>query len=247
MDKAVMSPLLRRPFSIAGLRRGANHVDFDILGRVIGAGTAWLAARAIDDVVDVLGPFGRGFQPPAPGRIALMVAGGVGLPPVRWWGEVLSRAGVTCRAIYGAQSRELLPVEIVQEPSKKAQFLPCVGEFSRDGIPAVVTTDDGTCGMKGRVTDALSEVLRTGEANAPFAVYACGPERMLEGVAILCAQHGTPCHVAMERVMGCGMATCQSCVVPVVDTTARDGWRYALCCTEGPVFDSRQVLWAPPA
>lgn len=243
-DVCLASPMLRRPFSIAGLRRSADGSDIDVLGRVIGAGTAWLASRRAGDLVDVLGPLGRGFTPPADGATALLVAGGVGLPPVRWWAESLRRRGVACCAIFGAQTRALLPVEIIEEPRKFAAFSPCIAEFARDGVDAIVTTDDGTCGMKGRVTDALADVFRRDGGASRWAVYACGPEAMLESVAQLCEKHDVPCELALERVMGCGLATCQSCVVPVRDEHASEGWRYALCCTEGPVFDARRVLWS---
>ena len=78
---------------------------------------------------------------------------------------------------------------------------------------------------------------------AAFVVYACGPEPMLHAVARLCERHSIPCELALERVMACGLATCQSCVVKVSDHRAIDGWRYALCCTEGPVFDASRLLW----
>jgi dihydroorotate dehydrogenase electron transfer subunit len=80
---------------------------------------------------------------------------------------------------------------------------------------------------------------------APSAViYACGPEAMLRAVARLGLERGIATQVCMERVMACGMGTCQSCVVRVHDSSAEDGWRYRLCCTDGPVFDAREIVWA---
>ena len=127
-------------------------------------------------------------------------------------------------------------------PSAAGTATMCVEEFARVGTPAAVTTDDGSCGLRGRVTDAMKVLFDSSMARATN-VYACGPEPMLRAVAQLCAQQGVRCELAMERVMGCGMGTCQSCVVPVNDSTRAEGWRYALCCSEGPVFDARQVRW----
>lgn len=235
--------MLRRPFSIGGLRRGARGVEIDILGRVVGPGTAWLAARRRGDTVNILGPLGRSFSIPTGVSIPILVAGGVGLPPIRWLAEILGRAGIGPSFIYGAQSRDLLAVALCAEPSVEGKMSECIKEFAGLGIPAAITTDDGTCGLRGRVTDALARQLDACAGRAA-RVYACGPEPMLRAVAACCADRGVTCEVAMERVMGCGMATCQSCVVPVRDGASADGWRYALCCREGPVFDASTVIWS---
>ena len=235
--------MLRRPFSIGGLERGARGVEMKILGRVVGSGTAWLDARSPGDFISVLGPLGRGFTAPPRGATALLIAGGIGLPPIRWMAETLANTGVLCSAIVGAQRRSLLPVTLVDDPSATGSATNCVEEFARAGIPAAVTTDDGSCGMRGRVTDAMAAFFGTPMARETLRVYACGPEAMLRAVASLCAQQAVECELAMERVMGCGMGTCQSCVVPVTDSARAEGWRYALCCTEGPVFDARRIRW----
>jgi len=241
-----VGPTLRRPFSIAGLRRSEGECELDILGRVIGLGTEWLAELREGDAVDVLGPLGRGFTVPASTTQAILVAGGVGLPPIRWLGEELRRRGVPCLAIYGATTRSLLPITLIREPSHQVEATRCVDQFARHAIEAIVTTDDGTCGVAGRVTDAVVRFL---EANLRFVspglrVYGCGPEPMLRRLAGICGERGISCEIALERMMGCGMGTCQSCVVRVADPQAERGWRYALCCTEGPVFDAAVVQWS---
>lgn len=235
--------MLRRPFSIGGLRRGAGGVEIDILGRIMGPGTAWLASRRLGDAVNILGPLGRSFSIPTNGEMPILVAGGVGLPPIRWLAQTLGRAGMKPSFICGAQSRDLLAVELACEPPADGEMSECIKEFAGLGIPAAITTDDGSCGLRGRVTDALMRQLDACTGRA-VRVYACGPEPMLRAVADLCASRGVACEVAMERVMGCGMATCQSCVVPVRDGASAKGWRYALCCREGPVFDASAVIWS---
>lgn len=236
-------PMLRRPFSIGGLRRGGASVEIDFLGRVVGPGTRWLNERRPGDTVDLLGPLGHGFMPPQSGESALLVAGGIGLPPIRWLAERLAARGVSCDAIFGAQSADLIPLEIVQTPLPSGEMTPCAGEFARCGVLAAITTDDGSLGLRGRVTDAMKRYLDRSASSSLLRVYACGPEPMLRAIARLCSERALPCELAMERVMACGMGTCQSCVVPVLDAARAEGWRYALCCAEGPVFAGAAIRW----
>ena len=233
---------LRRPMSIAGLRRTGELCEVDLLGRVMGNGTEWLADRRVGDLVNFIGPLGRGFSTLSQGTRALLVAGGVGLPPIRWLGENLRKRGVTCDAVYGARTRELMPVKLLREPSREGEMAPCIEEFSREGINAAITTDDGTCGMKGHVVAAVRRYFDVVDASA-VSVYACGPEPMLRSLGAFCVDRGLPCEVALERMMACGMGTCQSCVVRVVDKTVASEWRYALACTDGPVFDAAELVW----
>jgi dihydroorotate dehydrogenase electron transfer subunit len=244
---AILNPqfsvMLRRPFSIAALRRSGHGCEIDLLGRVTGEGTAWLAARNPGDAVDVLGPLGHSFSMPPQGTRALLVAGGVGLPPIRWLGEELRKQNIACNAIFGAMTRDFLPVALLSEPPADGSSSLCVDEFARYGIKTVLTTDDGSCGMRGQVTDGLRRCCEEIGDLRCVHVYACGSVAMLQAVARFCAERGLPCEVAMERKMACGMGTCQSCVVPVADAAAESGWRYALCCTDGTVFNAADVLW----
>lgn len=236
------SAMLRRPFSVAGLARLENECRIEILGRVIGPATAWLAALKPGESVDLLGPLGRPFSIPDNGQHSVLIAGGVGLPPIRWLAEKLSKHGLKCESIVGARTRELLPVRIHEEPRADGQSTLCVAEFSRHGVPSSVTTDDGSCGLSGQVTRVLAARLRHFGGAGAIRVFACGPEAMLRAVGVICLEHGVRCELAMERVMGCGMGTCQSCVVRVREEASTLGWRYALCCTEGPVFDARVLI-----
>ena len=240
---ADLRPMLRRPFSIAGLRRTGTQCEIDILGRVVGVGTGRLATLVTGDVVDILGPLGRGFSAALPDKRVLLVAGGVGLAPIRWLGEKLRRDGMPCDSIYGARTRGLLPVALTETPSKHGALTLCVEAFAREGIRTAITTDDGTCGMRGRVTDRMVSYFDGCGDPSSIQVYACGPEPMLRAVGSLCVSRGIWCELALERMMGCGVGACQSCVVRVVDASSAEGWRYALCCTDGPVFDAAGVIW----
>lgn len=243
LHPASIPSVLRRPFSIAGMRRDKDQTEIEIIGCVVGPGTAWLDELDPGARVSIIGPLGRGFSWPPSGHHVLLIAGGVGLPPIRWWGEVLRQDNIECRAIYGAQRRDYLPITLSSEPSKAGDFTDCIEEFAREGITAAVTTDDGSCGLQGTVTDCMVRHITQSTLLGSVCVYACGPEPMLQKIGEICHEQGFDCELALERMMGCGMGTCQSCVVRVYDEHAAEGWRYALCCTEGPVFQSKQLIW----
>lgn len=239
----VASAMLRRPFSIGGMRRDSTTVEIDLLGRVVGPGTAWLDGRNPGDAISVLGPLGRPFMVPTPSHQALLVAGGIGLPPIRWQAEILRKNGVSCHAIFGARVRRFIPLSLSSAPTSDGEMTLCSEEFGRLGVPLAVTTDDGSIGLRGQVTHAMERFFSRVGQSTPLVVFACGPNPMLRAVGSMCTDRGVPCELAMERVMACGMGTCQSCVVPVMDPARKDGWRYALCCTEGPVFAADAVKW----
>lgn len=237
---------VRRPFSIGGLRRTADGVELSLLHRAIGIGTHWLARLQPGDTVNFLGPLGQPFRLPEPGRSpALLVGGGIGLPPLIWLAEALESAGVPAIAFCGSRSADLLPLTL--DPAidcASGSPAPFCHEFARSGVPGLVATDDGSLGAPGRVPDLLAAYLeRNPELAASAVVYTCGPERMMKAVADISGRAGLPCQVCLERMMACGMGTCQSCVVRVQDTQAPQAWRYRLCCTDGPVFDAADVIW----
>lgn len=239
-------PFTRRPFSIGGLRRSGDTSEIDLLYRVIGPGTTWMANLRPGQRVSVIGPLGKPFRVVDDAELSILVGGGIGLPPVMWLGGVIGQAGLKAVGVCGARSRGLLPITMEGAGARGAGGgvapLVSVPEFGR--IPVVVTTDDGSCGLKGTVIDGLRTVLADmAGLHARTVIYACGPEKMLRAVAGVAATERIPCQVCMERMMACGMGTCQSCVIRIRDDSTGDGWRYRLCCTDGPVFDADQVLW----
>jgi dihydroorotate dehydrogenase electron transfer subunit len=243
-------PLLRRAFSIAGLRRGIQSTEIDVVYRVVGAGTRWMESLRPDNQASVLGPLGNAFPIVKDKPQAWLVAGGVGLPPMLWLAEKLLAAGKEAIAFCGAQSRDLLALTL--DPS--AEFDPTASrpvtgaaEFARSAVPVVISTDDGSIGFAGRVGQAVEAYHEANPVSSDrLVVYTCGPEPMMHAVAEYCRVHDIECHVCVERNMACGLGTCQSCVVPVADDADRDGWSYRLCCTDGPVFDARRILWKEP-
>jgi dihydroorotate dehydrogenase electron transfer subunit len=164
-------------------------------------------------------------------------------------------AGRQAVAFSGALSRDLLPLTI--EPSAKppsgdeALASLVIEEFARHGIPSVVTTDDGSFGFRGFVTQALERYLDSPLAPGPLppVIYTCGPEPMMKRVAQIAAARGIDCQIAVERAMACGMGTCQSCCIRVKKSNPNQpplvgkDWCYRLACTDGPVFRGADLLW----
>jgi dihydroorotate dehydrogenase electron transfer subunit len=236
---------IRRPFSIAGLQRDGGRSEIEILHRAVGTGTRWLSRLRRGEPVSLLGPLGRPFEIPAGRHVAWLVGGGIGLPPLIWLARELHAIGRRAVAFCGARTADFMPLTRVREvPVSFDEGSLSYEEFAAAGVPVVACTDDGSLGAAARVPVMFAQYLKRHSQEAAAAeIYACGPEPMLRAVAKLGMEHGIPTQVCMERVMACGMGTCQSCVVRIHDASAEGGWRYRLCCTDGPVFDARAIVW----
>ncbi len=221
-------PLLRRPFSIFEIIRDADGTPggFTILSKRVGPGTTRLYSASAGQRLACLGPLGRPFTLVNPPVEAWMVAGGVGLAPFATLAERLRGRGCSVSLFYGARrASELFGIQL----------------FEAMAVRVVLATEDGSCGVRGLISEPLSDELRARDPGAPLMVYACGPEPMLVAVSQLAASYGRPSQVAMERVMGCGMGGCFSCVVRVRGEDGRT--RYVRSCLEGPVFRGEDVVW----
>jgi dihydroorotate dehydrogenase electron transfer subunit len=219
-------PLLRRPFSVFEVLRSNGRVTgLTVLSKRIGITTSMLFDAVAGDTVSCLGPLGRPFELVSPPAEAWMVAGGVGLAPFATLGEALLARGTKTTLFYGARS------------GKELFYLDW---FSSRGIELKLATEDGTNGDHGRITRPLERELQRAGA-ADVTVYACGPEPMLEAVARVAETYGKPSQVSVERVMGCGMGGCYSCVIPVKD--AGGGQHYVRSCIGGPVFKGADLVW----
>lgn len=246
--------LLRRPFSLAGRGDEARGTWIEVIHRVVGVGTDWLSQLKVGDAVDLIGPLGNSFTLPPGKSIGLLVGGGVGLPPMIYLAQALRAAKWDAVAFIGAMSRDLLAVtqRAGAEASVTGEPTMCVEEFASQGVGAVVTTDDGSAGLKGRITAGLEKHLQihASTQGSRIVVFTCGPDRMMHAVATLAETFGVDCQVCVEQAMACGMGTCQSCVVKIEDrekpqSQTREGrpWRFRLACTDGPVFASKSVVW----
>ena len=177
--------------------------------------------------------------------MAALVGGGVGIPPLMYLGRHLATVGKEVAAFCGARTKGLLPLTIIPSACVDPEGTPspCVAEFAAHGVSATLCTDDGSAGLRGFVSTAFQRWLDAKNLSpGQLIVYSCGPEHMMQAVARICQARGIPCYLALERHMACGMGTCQSCAVKIAADKER-GWAFKLCCTDGPVFDARQVLW----
>lgn len=217
-------PLLRRPFSIFEILREADRViGLSLLSKRIGASTSLLFDAQPGDHICCFGPLGKPFVPVDPPMEAWMIAGGVGLAPFAMLAQALKRRGTPATLYYGG---------------RRASDLFHLDFFEHLGVRLVLATEDGSRGVRGRITVPLERDLRAPDHQA--FIYACGPEPMLAAVVRLAAASGRPSQVSVERVMGCGLGGCYSCVIPV-----REGGRshFVRSCLAGPVFDGANIDW----
>lgn len=227
--------VLRIPLSFKGTDRDEGTVE--LLYAVVGEGTTRLSHMRAGDGSTLVGPCGAGWRLPAkPGR-ALLVAGGIGLPPVLAAARMLAEAGIGFDVVVGARTYAMHVVTDVDEVLRYGQD---ASEDAYDPTRAVIlTTDDGTtatgeAGHKAYATDGMAKLL----AERTYAqVYSCGPTIMMAAVARIAREQGIACQVSLERMMGCGFGACSCCNVAL----ASGG--YALCCQDGPVFDAEEVAW----
>jgi dihydroorotate dehydrogenase electron transfer subunit len=221
-------PLLRRPFSIFEILRDTHGAPAGItlLNKRIGAGTRLLYEAEPGAHIACLGPLGRPFEPIDPPGEAWMVAGGVGLAPFATLAEALAGRRTSTTLFYGA---------------RRAADLFYVEFFERLGIKVVLTTEDGSGGTKGLITAPLGDALNRLSTGGRVQLYVCGPTPMMRAVARLAESHGRPCDVSLEQVMGCGLGGCYSCVVLAREPNSVP--HFVRSCIEGPVFDSRRIVW----
>jgi dihydroorotate dehydrogenase electron transfer subunit len=243
-DAAQRHILLRRPFSFCDITVKNSKTLIGILYCVLGPATLRMRDLARGDVVNVIGPLGNGFKLPEQKKAALLVAGGMGAGPLlhlaKVLGNTLSKTDVI--AFAGAKTAEELPFEKrLDEISQELGF--SLAEFARSGIKSLVATDDGSAGFEGTVTDCLLDWLgKSRPAGRDIIIYGCGPEPMLAKLAEIAGQRNIDCQVSMERMMACGTGLCQSCAVEC-KVDGSNETIYKMCCTDGPVFDSKEVVF----
>ena len=218
--------ILRRSFALLGASQPSGQFAATIQFVVAehGPGTRWLVQRQPGEFLDVVGPLGTPFPLPAQPAPAVLVGGGYGTAPLLPLAQRLFDAGSPVEIVLGAATADRLYGEMAAKR--------LVGAVT-------VTTDDGSAGEKGLVTDALPAAI---DRIGAEVVYACGPMRMLRAVGDLAAARGIRAQVAVEEAMACGIGVCMTCVLPVRGADGRS--RFVRSCVEGPVFDAAAVRWA---
>lgn len=217
-------PLLRRPFSIHRVK-GSN---IEILYEVVGKGTEILSQKKTGEYLDAIGPLGNGFNYKSEARSkerGVLVGGGMGVAPLLFLAEKLAEQKTII--LIGAKTKNQLLCEM---------------EFKQLGYEVKISTDDGSKGFKGRVTDLLKCLLSTipacrrGRDYRLSTIYACGPKPMLKEINTLSKKYNVPAQISLEEHMACGIGACLGCVVKTSEGFKR-------VCKEGPVFNADEIIW----
>jgi dihydroorotate dehydrogenase electron transfer subunit len=207
---------LRRPISIYNVEYASNTLE--LLIKIVGDGSAKLVELKQQDILNLVYPLGNSFSQPS-GSSVLLIGGGTGVAPMLILGKyLLERFQIKPRFLLGYRSKEL----IVEQKKFEA-----IGEV-------FLTTEDGSAGYKGFVTD--HPVLKSESATIDW-IYTCGPEVMMKAVASIAQSKNISCEVSLENLMGCGIGACLCCVVETIDKGNVN------TCTEGPIFISDRLKW----
>jgi len=213
-------PLLRRPFSI----HSRSESSLEIFFKVEGVGTRLLSQKEINDSLDILGPLGKGYRLDEnfKEKSVAILGGGRGIAPLYFLAEELRSLGAVPKIFYGGKSEAELPLR---------------EKFEKNGFDLFCSTDDGSFGFKGLVTDLLQAELGRFE---PVLIFACGPEGMMKKISELATGKKIPSQYSLESLMGCGFGACWGCVRRI-KRGKREEW--LKICQEGPVFSSREIIW----
>ena len=220
MVRCGQDTLLRRPLSV-------HQTDGDniaLLFAIVGRGTRWLSQRKQGDSVDIFGPLGNGFSIDPAAKNLLLVAGGIGIAPLRFLADVAVRQKRKVTLIVGAHSAEyLLPIS------------PPIGLFNEGVLPSSINvvnaTEDGSEGFKGMATDLIAAYINHGDQ-----IFACGPVGMYRTMAQMPELKDKPVQISLEIMMGCGVGVCYGCTIKT-----RNGLKQV--CKDGPVFDLEDIIW----
>lgn len=210
---------LRRPISICKIDKEQNTLRF--VFEVRGEGTKIISEKNEGDMLDIFAPLGNGFTLFEKDKKAVIIGGGIGVPPML---EVASYYGEGSDTFLGFRSKENVILE---------------DDFVKTGTNLKIATDDGSYGYNGYVTGVLEERLKNGQADV---IYACGPMPMLKLISQIAEKYNVDCQVSLEERMGCGMGACLVCACKIKAKT-ETGYTYKHVCKYGPVFDSREVEW----
>jgi dihydroorotate dehydrogenase electron transfer subunit len=227
-------PFLPRAFSIYRIttRPPAGEVSspiVEILYKVLGKGTQSLARMEPGQEVEILGPLGNFFTVSADLQQVVLVAGGIGVPPIAALAAQLAE-------IRNPKS-EIRNVDVFLGGKTHEDIL-CVKDFEEADAGVQITTEDASLGTRGLIIDPLRAFLLTPPASR-LTMYACGPPGMLAAVAKLAEEFNVPCQVSVEANMACGFGACMGCAIEVTG----EARSYKLVCKDGPVFDSREIVW----
>jgi dihydroorotate dehydrogenase electron transfer subunit len=205
------SRMLPRPISICEIDKEKGRIR--LVYRVAGKGTGEFATKKESEMIEVMGPLGNGFTPE--GRKALLIGGGIGIPPML---ELAKQLNCEKQIVLGYRDRTFLDKEF--EPYGKVY----------------IATEDGSKGTKGNVIDAVRE-----NALEADVIFACGPTPMLRGIQIYALENGIKAQLSMEERMACGIGACLGCVCKTKETDHHSNVKNKRVCKDGPVFHAEEV------
>ncbi|MCX5686510.1 MAG: dihydroorotate dehydrogenase electron transfer subunit [Candidatus Omnitrophica bacterium] len=213
-----IEPLLRRPLGVHRILKNG----IDLLYEVVGKGTAMLSEKKAGEEIDLIGPLGNGFML---NEKTILVAGGIGIAPLLALAEQLAYS-----------KKQKIHVFI---GAKTKEHIICAEDFKKIGCDVSVSTEDGSRGYKGLVTNLLNKLFddETIKPSNDTTIYACGPVGMLKTVARIAKTNQIPCQVSLEERMACGVGVCLGCPVKV------KGGEYKMVCKDGPVFNAEEIAW----
>jgi len=234
-------PLLGRAFALYDVVRNDKDqaIGLEIAYAAVGRMTRRLSTLRPGEKLEIWGPLGNGFPAPFADEL-ILVAGGIGYTPflavakealgVTQYGKTARTGGRCCvvKLLFGVRSKDYVPSDIYR--------------FSESGVQVVLSSDDGSVGKRGFVSDLLDEELSV-PVRGRRVVYCCGPEPMMAKVAEICRERSVECLVSLETPMACGLGLCYSCMARIKVNAQDAGWDYRRVCVEGPVFDARRVVF----
>ena len=217
------SLVLRRAFAIyRALDKGPMGGSIELVVAPHGQGSRWLCQRAVGDLVDFIGPLGTAFGIPTVNANAMLVGGGYGSAPLFALAELLKNKGCRVDMVLGASTATKI-------------YAPLEGKRSVSSL--TLTTDDGSTGIHGQISEAIPRLIREFGTEV---IYYCGTMGMLAAVAKIAEEFNLVHQCAVEESMACGIGVCMTCVIPVKN---EDGIKMIRSCIDGPVMDGSQVIW----
>jgi dihydroorotate dehydrogenase electron transfer subunit len=215
-----IDPFLRRPFSIHRVHRNKNSLD--LFYKVVGRGTHLMRAFKKGDSVDLTGPLGKGFMIDGDFQQAVIIAGGMGSAPLFFLIDELLSAGKKVTLYWGLKIKD----EIYR-----------LSELKKANVEVFITTEDGSMGNKGMITDLFVSSIHLYQNSDSFRGFVCGPKGMIRAAQKIAEKTRFPWQVSMEERMACGMGVCMGCGIKM-----KNGM-HQMVCSDGPVFDLSEVLF----
>ena len=217
------SLILRRAFAIyRAIDKGPMGGSIELVIAPHGEGSKWLCSRIVGDFVDLIGPLGTAFGIPTTNANTMLIGGGYGSAPLFALAELLKNRGCRVDMVLGASTANKI-------------YAPLEGKRSVSSL--TLTTDDGTTGIHGQISEAIPRLIREFGTEV---IYSCGPMGMLAAIAKIADEFDLAHQCAVEEAMACGIGVCMTCVVPIKHEA---GIKMVRTCIDGPVMDGAEIIW----